>query len=46
MLASGLDIDLVGSEWVIVWKECVLCLETLAESKLLRIVERTVRSIV
>lgn len=46
MLASGLDIDLVGSEWVIVWKECVLCPETLAESKLLRIVERTVRSIV
>lgn len=41
MLASGLDIDLVGSEWVIVWKECVLCPETLAESKLLRIVERS-----
>lgn len=36
----------MGSEWVRVWKECVLCPETLAESKLLWVVERTVRSIV
>lgn len=35
MLAAGLEIALVHSEWAIVWKECMLRPETLAASRLL-----------